>query len=75
MLRIAVVYVLIATTVLVYLVVESNDGVMLEKFRADIPGSNVRAEKPVRGHALKMVGPSRPLSKITNERRLVRAML
>jgi hypothetical protein len=75
MLRIAVVYVLIATAVLVYLVVVSQDGTIMETSRAETPGNNIRAKRPVRANPLKMLGSPRPLSEINDVRRRVRAML
>jgi hypothetical protein len=72
MLRIAVAYVLIATTVVVYLVVVSKDGTINLKSslnKHDI----VRAKPPVRA-SWKMSGPLSAPTEINGERRLVRTM-
>ena len=74
MLRLAVAYVLVATTVLVYLVVVSNEDAILLKSSVDTNRNVVRAKPPVRV-SLKMLSPPSAPSEINSERRLVRTML
>jgi hypothetical protein len=80
MLRIAVMYILIAILLLVYLMVVSKDGEMLERSRADVPGKVGRVENSFqRGHrssgGFQMASPSHAPRGINGERRLVRTML